>query len=246
MNAAKRQKLRSAKACFGTWIASGSPVVTELAALCGLDWLLLDMEHGYLTEVDLLPSLQAAGGRTAAIAVRVPTHDAGLIGRTLDRGADAIMAPHVESAKEAKALVRAMCFPPHGARGFSRSVRACDYGLHTADEADRPLLFAQIESVAGLNNVEAIAAVEGVDVLFVGPADLKLSLSTVSGAPDYGDALARVNRAATASGIQTGILVRDRTETEALQQLGFNKVAIDSDLSLLKAGFLSIAQNVHP
>ncbi|MDR1283660.1 MAG: hypothetical protein LBK99_23000 [Opitutaceae bacterium] len=240
MNTEKRRKPRSFKTCFGTWIASGSPVVAELAALCGLDWLLLDMEHGYLTEAELLPSLQAAGGRGAAIVVRVPTHDAGLIGRVLDRGADAIMAPHVENADEARALVRAMRYPPEGGRGYSRSVRAYGYGLAAPGTHPRPLLFAQIESTAGIANVETIAGVDGVDVLFVGPADLKLSLSAEPSAPSYGEALDTVVRAARKSGIHAGILIRDRREVPDLLNKGFTKIAVDSDLSILRERFLSI------
>lgn len=238
MNSLKAESMRSAKPCVGTWISSGSPAVAELAAQCGLDWLLLDMEHGCLTEADLLSNLRATGACDVAVVVRVPTHEAGLIGRALDWGADGIMVPHVESADEARALVRAMRYPPGGSRGFSRSVRAYGYGLRQPDAKSAPLLFAQIESVDGIANLSTIAGVEGVDVLFVGPADLKLSLSTQPTAPSYEQALASVVSMAEAHGIHAGILIRDRSETESLLRQGFCKIAVDSDMAILRREFL--------
>ncbi len=242
MNIPSREKLRSKTECYGTWLASGSPVIAELASLCGLDWLLMDMEHGFLTEADLLANLQAVRDKGSAVVVRVPGHEAGLIGRVLDCGADAIMVPHVESAEEARALVQAMRYPPFGKRGYSRSVRACDYGLGGTENSQPPLLLVQIESVAGVDNVAEIAAVEGVDVLFVGPADLKLSLEVESSGRglSYEESLDLVVKAARQEGIQTGILVRDRKDLPVLLEKGFTVIAIDSDLSLLRTGFLSI------
>jgi 2-keto-3-deoxy-L-rhamnonate aldolase RhmA len=172
--------------------------------------------------------------------VRVPTHEAGLISRVLDRGAHAIMAPHVESAEQAAALVRAMRYAPEGDRGYSRTVRAYGYGLVAPESVERPLLFAQIESLASVENVEAIARVPGVDVLFVGPADLKLSLAAHNSTITYEEALARVLAAAKSAGVHTGILARDRADVPKLLALGFTKVAVDSDLALLRAGFASI------
>ncbi|HEY9247610.1 MAG TPA: aldolase/citrate lyase family protein, partial [Rariglobus sp.] len=183
---------------------------------------------------------RATAGRDVVSVVRVPTHEAGLISRVLDRGAHALMAPHVESAEQAESLVRAMCYAPTGDRGYSRTVRAYGYGLVVPESVERPLLFAQIESVAGVEHVEAIAKVPGVDVLFVGPADLKLSLAAHKSAITYEDALARVLAATKSAGIHTGILARDRADVPKLLAMGFSKVAVDSDLALLRAGFASI------
>lgn len=132
-----------------------------------------------------------------------------------------------------------MPFPPAGTRGYSRTVRAYDFGLHAPEIYGAPLLFAQIESIEGVENVGAIAAVDGVDVLFVGPADLRVSLATEPTAPAFEDALARVVAAACARGIHAGILIRDAKETVALLQQGFSKVAVSSDMSILRAGFLN-------
>lgn len=234
------QKLRSPAVCLGTFISSGSATVAELASLCGLDWLLLDMEHGALTEAGLLDCLRATSGRDVVSVVRVPTHEAGLISRVLDRGAHALMAPHVESAEQAGALVRAMSYAPAGDRGYSRTVRAYGYGLVAPESVERPLLFAQIESVAGVEHVEAIAKVPGVNVLFVGPADLKLSLAAHKSPITYDEALLRVIAAAKSAGIHAGILARERADVPKLLAMGFTKIAVDSDLALLRAGFTSI------
>lgn len=243
MNHPNLKKLRGDQTCIGTWLSSGSPVVAELAAQCNFDWLLFDMEHGCMSEADLPDSLRAASGFGSALVVRVPTHDAGFIGRVLDWGADAIMVPHVESAEEAQSLVSAMRYAPHGMRGFSRSVRAYGFGLRPPrmDQLQYAPLMAQIESAKGVANVESIAAVDGVDVLFVGPADLRLSLSVEQKAPDYDTALSRTVAAARNHNIQAGILIRDAKETSSLIAQGFTKIAVDSDLAILRRGFLESA-----
>lgn len=227
---------------FGAWLASGSAVIAELASLCGVDWILFDMEHGATCEADLLGSLQAAKSASVQLVVRVPTHDPGLIGRVLDRGVDAVMVPHVETAEQASQLVRAMRYAPEGSRGYSRSARVYGYGVTPVEQAPKGHLFAQIESFRGLCNVEEIASVSGVDVLFVGPADLRLSLACESNAPDYNDALKRIATAAAGSGIGLGILMRARHDLPILRSLGFRHIAVDSDLATLRASFLEIAQ----
>ena len=219
-------------------------MVAELAAQCGFDWLLLDMEHGCLPEAELLANLRAISGHDVVTVVRVPTHEPGLIGRVLDWGADAIMAPHVESAEEAEALVQAMRYLPRGKRGYSRSVRAYGYGLSSPAAAVSPLCFAQIESVRGIENVDAIAGVEGVDVLFVGPVDLRLSLSTEAETPSYEAAVARVVEAAREHGIAAGILIRERNDTDVFLEQGFTRIAVDSDVAILRAGFLATTKNL--
>ncbi len=241
MNVRALELMRSAEARFGTWLSLGSPIVAEMAAQCGFDWLLMDLEHGTMTEADLLPMLQATAAWPVATIVRVPSHEPTRIARILDWGASGIMAPHVSSAEEARALVRALRYPPEGSRGYSRTVRAHGFGLRPPNDT-LPLLFAQIECAEGLKNAEAIAAVEGVDVLFVGPADLQLSLSTMPAPPwNYEDALTLVIEAARAHHRHSGLLIRNADETPALLKKGFTKVAIGSDMSMLRSAFLCAA-----
>lgn len=237
-----KEKLRTPAVCWGSWISSGSATVAELAALSGLDWLLVDLEHGCLSEGGLLEILRATSGHDIGTVVRVPTHEAGLIGRVLDWGADAIMVPYVESAEQAAALVAAMQYPPKGTRGFSSSSRVYSYGLLDSHQAPRPLLFAQIESAEGLANVAAIAALDGVDVLFVGPADLRMSLAATPGAPAFESALEKVLRAAQAHGKCAGILIKDHDQAAKLKQQGYTKIAVGTDIAFLRASFRSILE----
>lgn len=226
----------------GTWLSIGSPVIAELAAACGFDWLLFDLEHGCLTEAALLANLQAAKRDNIKLIVRVGSFDRALIARVLDWGASGIMLPHVSTAEQARQCVQAMNYPPLGTRGYSSSVRAFSYGL-TAQQTPKnpPLFIAQIEDYHGVLNAESIAAINGVDVLFVGPADLKLDLSTRALPPNsaYQKALQAVSTATRTYQKQAGILVRNPADLSELNQLGFSCLAIGSDLGFVRDGFLN-------
>jgi 2-dehydro-3-deoxyglucarate aldolase/4-hydroxy-2-oxoheptanedioate aldolase len=235
MNAAR---LRERQPSTGTWISTGSPVVAELAALRGFDWLLLDLEHGCGTEAALLAQLQAIRGTKAAAIVRVGAPHPDLIARVLDWGADGIMVPHVSSAAEAEACVRAMRYPPRGTRGVSRSVRAFNYGLSAFEPAE-PVFFAQIETVEAVERAADIARVDGVDVLFVGPADLRFDIQSRSEpARDYAACLREV----AGAGKPCGILLRDPAEASELRTLGYTHIAFDTDIGILRAGYQRILQ----
>lgn len=225
---------------LGTWLSIGSPVIAELAALAGFDWVLFDLEHGCAAEASLPDQLRAIRGTATKGIVRVGAPHPDLIARVLDWGAEGVMVPHVESAEEAKAVVQAACHAPKGRRGFSRTVRATDYGLgrHRGD----PLLMAQIESLAGVAAAPAIAAVEGIGVLFVGPADLRHDLEHSSGdeIDDYDRCLAKVASAACMAGKEAGILLRDVSDLSGCQKLGFTRIAIDSDLSILRNTYQTV------
>jgi 2-keto-3-deoxy-L-rhamnonate aldolase RhmA len=228
---------------LGTWLSLGSPVAAELAALCGLDWVLVDLEHGSGSEADLPEQLRALrGSRTQAI-VRVASLDAGQIGRVLDQGASGVMVPHVNSAREAREIVMAATYPPRGRRGYSRTVRAHDYGLRPSDATPPPLLVVQIETAAAVAEADAIAGVDGIDALFVGPADLRRDLEAQppGGGPDFETSVARVAAVARAAGKAAGILVRDPAELPVRQRQGFSLVAVQSDTALLRDAFRAIA-----
>ncbi len=233
-------RLREQQPHLGTWLSIGSPVIAELAAECGFDWLLFDLEHGCASESALFAQLQAIRGTNVAAIVRVGAPHADLIARVLDRGADGIMVPHVASAAEAEHCVQAAHYPPRGRRGFSRSVRASGYGLRPPT-TEPPLIFAQIENIEGVESAREIAKVDGIDVLFVGPADLRFDLAArpAQATRDFDACLREV---ATA-GKPCGILVRDRAEADKLRQLGFTHLAFDSDLGILRAGYQSILAN---
>jgi len=231
---------------LGTWLSMGAPVAAELAGLCGFDWLLIDLEHGAMGEQVLFQTLQALRGSPATIIVRVGDIHADLIQRVLDWGADGIMVPHVDTVERARACVACAHFPPQGTRGYSRSARAFDYGLNVPQALPRPLILAQIESAAGVQNVEAIAAVDGIDILFVGPADLALDLKARAVSMDFETCLDSVIKAANTHTKLTGLLIRDEAEVAHRQAQGFSIIAIDSDLAILRRRFQDLVAHYRP
>ena len=227
---------------LGTWLSIGSPVITELAGQCGFDWLLIDLEHGCGGESTLFQNLQALRGTSSAVIVRVGAPHPDLIQRVLDWGADGIMVPHVDNAEIARAVVKAVRFPPHGTRGYSRSVRACGYGLNVPKSEVQPLFFAQIETTEAVGNVNEIAAVDGVDVLFVGPSDLTFDLKASGSRQTYEACLATVAEAARVNGRKAGILNRSENDFESLVAQGFAVQALDSDIAILRTRYLDIVK----
>lgn len=221
---------------LGTWMSAGSPVITEVAAECGFDWLLIDLEHGSASEAVVPDQLRAMHGTATQAIVRVGSLDPALIGRLLDWGADGIMVPHVRSAEEAARCVAAMRYPPKGNRGITRSGRALRYGLEPFSGDKKPLLLTQIEDLPGVENAEAIAQVDGVDTLFVGPADLQFALDHTSqtDAPGFDECLALVVAAARKHGKTTGILTRDPESASGLVKQGFTVIAMQSDIGILR------------
>lgn len=224
----------------GTWLSIGSPVIAELASECGFDWLLFDMEHGCMTEASVLANLQAAKREGIKLIVRVGSMDTALIARVLDWGASGIMLPHVSTAEQAEACVKAMNYPPIGTRGYSSSSRVFKYGLTI--QQNQLLFIPQIEDHEGVQNAENIAAVPGVNVLFVGPADLKLDLSTrpAHESIPYEKAIQQVSTAAKKYQKQAGILVRNPDDLPTLKEYGFTCLAIGSDLGFIRDGFTRI------
>ena len=229
---------------LGTWLSIGSPVVAELAALCGFDWVLLDLEHGSAAEAALPGQLRALRGSATRGIVRVGAPHADLIARVLDWGAHGIMVPHVGSAAEAEAIVQSAHYPPRGRRGFSRTVRAHDYGIRPPESTPAPLLIAQIETFDAVDHAPGIAGVAGIDVLFVGPADLRHDLAHRSppATEDFEACLDRVVNAARVAGKAVGILIRDPSELPRRLAQGFTRIAVQSDLALLRDALRSIVQ----
>lgn len=226
--------------CLGTWISTGSPAIAELAAMSGFDWVLLDLEHGCESEAAIPHQLRALRGSRTAGIVRVGAPHPELIARALDWGAQGIMVPRVNSVAHAEAIVQAAHYAPRGQRGFSRTVRAYDYGLNPpGPDTPAPLLIAQIETIEGVEHAAQIARLDGIDVLFVGPADLQFDLKTraASASRGYAQCLTHVVAAARSAGKAAGILVRDQADLQSHLDLGFTYVAVDSDLAILRKAY---------
>jgi len=225
---------------LGTWLQTGSPIVAELADLSGFDWLLIDLEHGCGTEAAVLPQIQVIRHASAIVRVGAPHPD--LIARALDWGAAGIMVPMVSTAEKAAACVRAMRYPPQGDRGLAGMVRAFDFGLHC--DLPKPVFYAQIETLEGVENARAIAAVDGVDVLFIGPMDLKLQLQSYPERTrlDFTACLREVASATREAGKACGLLCRQTDDFSELQALGFTHLAIETDLTLLRESYRGVIQ----
>lgn len=225
---------------LGSWLQTASPVVAELADASGFDWLLIDLEHGCGTEAAVLPQIQVI--RHAAAIVRVGAPHPDIIARSLDWGAAGIMVPMVSSVEKAEACVRAMHYPPRGDRGLAGMVRGFNYGLHR--EMPTPVFYAQIETIEGVENARAIAAVDGVDVLFIGPMDLKLHLQSHPERTqlDYAACLREVAAAAREAGKACGLLCRQTDDFSELQALGFTHLAVETDITLLRESYRKVLQ----
>jgi 2-dehydro-3-deoxyglucarate aldolase/4-hydroxy-2-oxoheptanedioate aldolase len=233
-----RRRLAAGDTTVGTFIGTASAVAGEVCAAAGLDWLLLDLEHGAGGEEQLRALVPAAAAYGVPTIVRVESAARIRIGRVLDLGAAGVMLPRLDSADEVAAALRHLRYPPHGDRGVATYNRACRFGLDPAalERSDSELLgVVQIESVAALDEVDKIAALDGADVLFVGPRDLSHDLPGQLTAPRYLAALDRVRAAAAAHGKACGLLVNDGAGAAARIAEGWTFVGIGSDATLLAA-----------
>ncbi len=226
----------------GGWLNLGSPVTTEVAGNLGYDWLLLDHEHGPGGEDTMLAQLQAASATSAVPLVRIAANEAVRYKRALDMGAHGVMTPYINTAAEALAMVAAMRYPPLGFRGVAKFHRGAafggdfeDYYLHAHE---RILAIAQIETPDAVANAAAIAAVDGIDVLFVGPTDLSYNLG-IRDQLDHPRFLAAVHTVVTAAhahGKAAGILVHSAPLVATCREWGFTFVALGSDGGAVRAG----------
>ena len=233
-------KLRGGDAALGAFLSTGYPVNAEVVGRAGFDFVVIDLEHGMGSERDVLGQLYALESTPTAAVVRVESHMRQRVHRILDVGAHGIMFPRVESAAEAQACVEAMRYPPDGQRGVATMVRAAGYGAGYVDYRDQAktslLSILQIESAEGVRNVEEIAAVDGVDVLFVGPMDLSTSLGVFRqyDHPSLVDAVAKVIAAAQRHKRVLGILLSTPADYRKYYEQGFRCITCGTDVSFLR------------
>jgi 4-hydroxy-2-oxoheptanedioate aldolase len=242
------QHLTQGDTLFGSFISTGYPVNTELMALAGFDFLIIDLEHGMGSERDILSQLHAVSATPAIPVVRVESHEKQRVHRLLDLGVHGIMFPRVDTAEEARACVAAMRYPPDGVRGVATIVRAAGYGHRFSDykgESKTNLLtIIQIETAEAVKNVDEIAAVEGVDVLFVGPMDLSTSLGIFRqyDHPLFLEALEKTLAAARRHNIAPGILLPSVETTRPYRDMGFRFLTAGTDILLLRTAAAQLAQ----
>jgi 4-hydroxy-2-oxoheptanedioate aldolase len=241
-----KQALKAGKPQIGLWSSLSSGYSVEVIAGAGFDWILLDMEHSPNDLENLLGQLQAAAPYNAHPVVRVPWNDMVAIKRVLDIGAQSLLIPYVSTAEEARAAVSYTRYPPKGVRGVAGTTRATRFG-RVKDYARRAheeiCVLVQVETQAALESIEAICATEGVDGVFVGPADLHASLGHVGEIanpkvkPMIDDAIRRIRKAGKAPGILTP------SEEDARRWLdcGALFVAVGADVGILARGADALA-----
>lgn len=242
-----KSALHEKQPLFGLWQALASPYTAEICAGAGFDWLLFDGEHGPSDVPLLLAQLQAVASYPVHAVARPPVGEAHVIKQYLDIGFRTLLIPMVDTPQQARAMVSAVRYPPRGVRGVGAGIaRAARWGRdpgYLAQADDSTCLLLQIESRAGLEQLEAIAAVDGVDGLFIGPADLSASLGFLgnSAAPEVQaaieDAIARIVR----SGRSAGILSSNETLVRRYLALGCSFIAVGSDAGQLASATSKLA-----
>lgn len=241
-----KRALREGRPQIGVWCGTASNVTAEILAGAGFDFVVLDTEHSPTELPTVQAQLQAMVSGTAAAVVRPAWNDPVLFKRLLDVGAQSLLVPMVQNATEARRAVAATRYPPAGIRGVSVATRANRYGrvkdyLKRAHE--EICLHLQLETRVALENLEAIAAVDGVDGLFIGPSDLAADLGHLgdSGHPEVRaaieDAVARIRKAGRAA----GILAPAEADARHWLERGATFVAVGSDIGLLARGSEALA-----
>ena len=232
-----KQAIAARESQIGLWCTMCSPIAAEIVSEANYDWLLFDSEHSPVEVSGILPLLQAAEGGTSHSVVRVAWNDRVLLKRLLDIGAQTVLVPFVENSEEARDAVSAARYPLKGGRGVAGVTRATRYGrckeyIHKAN--DQLCMIVQIETPGAVGNIEEIAAVDGVDGIFVGPSDLSASMG-YPGNPSHKevqtallDAVHRINE----SGKPAGILATNVADAKRYLEWGYTFVAVGLDVGL--------------
>ena len=246
-----RQSLQQGETLIGCWSALGNPISTEVLGLAGFDWLVLDGEHAPNDITTFVPQLMALKGSSSAAVVRPPCNEPVIIKRLLDIGFFNFLIPFVESEEQALQAVAATRYPPAGIRGVSVSHRSNGYGTvsdYFSSVNDNISVLGQIETQAGIDHLDAIAAVEGVDGIFVGPGDLSAALGYL-GQPNHPQvqaAIRHIFERAAAAGKPSGILAPAEADARRYLEWGAKFVAVGSDLGVLRGATQALRDRFKP
>ncbi|OON39599.1 2-dehydro-3-deoxyglucarate aldolase [Izhakiella australiensis] len=240
-----RQRLLAGETLIGSWCALANPITTEILGLAGFDWLVLDGEHAPNDVTTFVPQLMALKGSPSAPVVRPPSNEPIIIKRLLDIGFYNFLIPFVETAEEATRAVASTRYPPAGIRGVSVSHRSNMFGTvpdYNGTVNDNITLLVQIETQQGVDNIDAIAAVDGVDGIFVGPGDLSAALGYL-GQPSHPEVLKVIKHLferAKVAGKPSGILAPVEADARRYLEWGAGFVAVGSDLGVFRNGTQSL------
>lgn len=232
---------------IGLWLNTGEPLLAELAGTAGYDWLVIDGEHGPNDLRSIMAQLQALSASPAEAVVRPPMGETWMIKQLLDIGARTLLVPMVDSADQARELVRAVRYPPHGIRGVGAAVARAsafntipDYADTAADEI---CLLVQAETRAAIADLENIAAIDGIDGIFIGPADLSADMGYIGRieAPEVQEVIEKAIGTITAAGKAAGILTFNEALNLRYIDLGARFVAVGSDVAEFAGSLRSLA-----
>jgi 4-hydroxy-2-oxoheptanedioate aldolase len=234
-----KQRLKAGETLIGLWAQSGQAAVSEVIADAGFDWLLIDGEHAPLEVPVIADQLRVIEPTGTPAIVRPAWNDPVILKRVLDTGAQTLLVPFVQSAEEARNAVRWVRYPPEGTRGVAATIRANRYGRvagYHARANDEICVLVQLETGEAVARLEEIAAVDGVDGLFIGPSDLAASLGYIgqNAHPDVRGLIADACRRARAAGTPIGILAPVEADARAFLEMGFQYVAVGSDIGVLR------------
>jgi 4-hydroxy-2-oxoheptanedioate aldolase len=241
-----KRNLAAGKVQTGCWVSLASHASAEICASAGFDWILIDMEHAPNDLPQVHHQLHAAAAYPASVLVRAPWNDTVLIKRLLDIGVQSLLLPYVQNEAEARRAVAAVRYPPQGVRGVSANSRANRFGRvkdYFARAHDETCLLLQIETRAAIGEIEKMAAIDGVDGLFIGPQDLAADLGHLGnpGHPEVqaaiGEAIGRIER----TGKAPGLLNYNETEAKRWIEQGAQFVAVTSDQFLLARETAAVA-----
>lgn len=240
-----KQRLRNGEQVLGCWTMLGQPQVVEILSLAGFDFLVLDQEHGLGDVTSLAAQLHAMSATSTVGVVRVPWNDHVYLKRVLDVGAEAVLIPSIDTADDARAAVAACLYPPRGRRGTAASsVRASSYGMaadYIATCADNLLIACQIESARAVENIDAILAVEGIDLLFIGPFDLSATVGRMNDLkhPDVARLIEHAETRIRAAGRPMGTVPHPGCTWKDMFERGYQFVNAGSDIARLRDGSLA-------
>ena len=235
---------------FGLWCTVPGTYVSEIVARCGFDWLCVDLQHGFMTLGDLLGFVQTGDLTGTPVLVRIEYLDSRTVHRVLDTGARGVIFPTIATAQQAAEAV-AMCrYPPNGRRSWGPARIALADPAYTIERADDAVLvIVMVESRQGVQNLDEILAVPGVDAILVGPSDLGISLG-VGPQPDplpgpHVDALETIARRCAAAGIVPMTYAVSAAGVAMFRELGYEVFGVSSDAGLLRGAGLALVENLR-
>ncbi|MFV0590920.1 MAG: HpcH/HpaI aldolase family protein [Draconibacterium sp.] len=242
-----KKRLKQGESLHGCWLNLGSTLTAEIIGNVGFDWVLIDLEHGSGNETDALLQLQAIKSTNTGAIIRVESIDKHRIQKALDIGAEGIMAPQARNISDVQIVLNAAYYAPEGERGVAKHIRATgfghDFSIYKKQCKKNTLVIIQIETKEVLQDLDSVAALDGVDVLFIGPADLTMSLGIFGqyDHPIYEDALKKIIVAANKAGKTVGIYLFDPKDYRHYFDLGIRFFACGSDSDFVGRGAKEMA-----